>query len=222
MTDYTGAASREDVLKMALELAMENFSWSEPVPHPNGMGAYRYGKYAFTKWADDIAHYDEYSQEEREKLFFVSWWNMDCLYDARIAAESFLRQNLDITDLSKAAHLYRQEVKTLHQVSVVAKEAFLGPWSGKSIADWTPEVRLREIDRHLLQPHRAQRRHHAHPPAHHRGAARRFAPGALLPAGHQRAARAVSAGEDYPGFRPRARHSAAADRAGRAGAVATR
>ncbi|MCE5323768.1 sigma-70 family RNA polymerase sigma factor [bacterium] len=146
LTDYIGAASRGDTLKMALELAVENFSWADIVPHPNQLGSYHYGKHALAKWADDIAHYDNYTQEEREKLFFVSWWNMDCLYDARLAAESFLRQNLDLADLGKAADLYRKEVQTIHQVSVVSKEAFLGPWTGKSISDWTPEVRQREID----------------------------------------------------------------------------
>lgn len=37
-------------------------------------------------------------------------------------------------------------MQAIHQISVVAKEAFLGPWTGKSIADWTPEVRQQEID----------------------------------------------------------------------------
>lgn len=143
---YIGAASREDVLKMGLREAVEAFSWPDLVPHPNGTGSYHYGKYALAKWADDIAHYDDYSQEEREKLFFVNWWTMDCLYDARVAAQSFLRQNMDIADLSKAADLYQREVQAVHQVSVAAKEAFLGPWTGKSIADWTPKVRRREID----------------------------------------------------------------------------
>lgn len=146
LTDYIGAASRKDVLKMALDLAVENFSWADPVPHPNQLGKYHYGKYAFSKWADDIAHYDDYTREEREKLFFVSWWNLDCLYDARVAAETFLRRNLDLADLAGTADLYLEEVKVLHQNSVEYKEAFLGPWTGKSIDDWTPDVRQREID----------------------------------------------------------------------------
>lgn len=146
LTEYTGAASRDDALKMGLRLAVENFNWAEPVPHPNQQGAYRYGKYAFAKWAEDIAHYDDYSQEELEKLHFVSWWNFCSLWDARMAAAAFLRQNLDLADLAAATDLYAREADLLFRTSNERKEAFHGPWSGKSIADWTPEVRQREID----------------------------------------------------------------------------
>jgi hypothetical protein len=152
LTDYTDAASREDALRMALELAVESFSWAEPVPHPNGMGAYRYGKYALAKWAEDIAHYDDYSQEEREKLFFVSWWNFCSLVDARAAAVKFLLGNLDVVSgkvrhaLASAAELYQKELELLCPPSFERKEAFLGPWSGKSDAEWTLETRLIEQD----------------------------------------------------------------------------
>ena len=144
LTDYTGAASREDALKMALKLAVENFSRPDPVLDKGG--AYHYGKHALAKWAEDIAHYDDYSQEEREILHSVSCWNFCSLWDARTAAANFLRQNLDLADLAPAANLYSQEAQLLRRSSFERKEAFLGCWSGKSIADWTPEVRQREID----------------------------------------------------------------------------
>ncbi len=145
-TDYAGAASREQVLKMGLELAVENFSWADLVPHPNKLGSYHYGKYAFAKWADDIAHYDDYTQEEREKLHTVSCWNYCSLWDARMAAAAFLRENLDLADLAPAADLYSREANLLYATSVERKEAFYGSWTGKSIADWTPEVRRREVE----------------------------------------------------------------------------
>ena len=144
LTEYTGAASREDALKMALKLSVENFSRPDPVLDKGG--AYHYGEHALAKWAGDIAHYDDYSQEEREILHAVSCWNFCSLWDARMAAASFLRQNLDLADLAPAADLYSQEAQILRRSSFERKEAFLGCWSGKSIADWTLEVRQREID----------------------------------------------------------------------------
>ena len=147
LTEYIGAASREDVLKMALEIAVKSFSRvDDSITDVNAIGAYRYGKHAFAKWAEDIARYDDYSQEEREILHSVSCWNFCSLWDARMAAANFLRQNSDLADLAPAADLYSQEAQLLHRSSFERKEAFLGCWSGKSIADWTPEVRQREID----------------------------------------------------------------------------
>lgn len=146
LTDYTGAASREEVLKMGLKEAVEAFSWPDPVPHPNRLGAYRYGKHAFAKWTDDIARADELTPQEREKLHFVSWWTFSSMVDARTAAMNFLRQNLDLAGLSRAVDLYEQELNAVCPAVFVRKEAFHGPWSGKSVADWTPEVRQREID----------------------------------------------------------------------------
>ena len=147
LTEYIGAASREDVLKMALEIAVKNFSRvDDSITDVNAIGAYHYGKYALTKWVEDIAHYDDYSQEERELLYCVSSWNARSLRDARMAASSFLRQNLDLADLASAADLYSQEASLLYRAIVELKEAFHGHGFGKSIADWTPEVRQREID----------------------------------------------------------------------------
>ena len=75
----------------------------------------------------------------------MSSGTLDCLWDARIAAASFLRQNLDMADLS-AADLYSQEVQSPPSVPQSSSKKLSRPWSGKSIADWTPEVRQREID----------------------------------------------------------------------------
>lgn len=144
--DHTSAASRGQIVRTGLELAVKNFRRTEPVRHPSGLGAYHHGKCAFRKWADDIARYEDYTPEERQTLHFVSWWNFCSLWDARWAAAEFLRQNLDIADLAAAADLYRREATLLFQAASERKEAFHGPWSGKSIEDWTPEVRQREIE----------------------------------------------------------------------------
>ena len=44
----------------------------------------------------------------------------------------------------RAAAVYKQESELL-AATFGAKEAFLGPWTGKKIADWTPAVREKEI-----------------------------------------------------------------------------
>ena len=144
LTEYIGAVSREDNLRMAMEIAVKNFSRPDPVLDKGG--AYHYGEHALAKWAVDIAHYDDYSQEERNVLYSVSSWNARSLWDARMAATSFLRQNLDLADLAPPTDLYSQEASLLYRASVELKEAFHGHGFGKSIADWTPEIRQREID----------------------------------------------------------------------------
>ena len=48
--------------------------------------------------------------------------------------------------ISKAAALYEQEAKSLECASFINHEAFLGSWSGKSIKDWTADVRKRECE----------------------------------------------------------------------------
>jgi hypothetical protein len=84
-------------------------------------------------------------------LFFVSWWNFSSLVDARAAAARFLRGKADLLNgegrdaLRRAAVLYEQEGARLGE-GVGRKDAFLGPWSGRTIGDWLPAVRQREVE----------------------------------------------------------------------------
>ena len=82
--------------------------------------------------------------------FLPNWWTFDSLVDARVAAAQFLRAAAPefAADarghLLKAADIYDQFVKST-AICFENKDAFLGPWTGKSLADWTPENRAREV-----------------------------------------------------------------------------
>jgi len=113
--------------------------------------SYLYGDKALTTWRDDIKQSDSFSQPEREKLFFVGWWCFTNLVDARRQAATFLNDHADLFEsksrklLYSAADIYRREVKLMGNV-FKNQDAFLGPWSGKKIEDWTEEVRQCECD----------------------------------------------------------------------------
>ncbi len=154
--EHGPAFSRHTALHNALRQAMQN--WRRP-PEPRDdtpgkSGVYQYGHSALTAWADDLALADTLTTGERELLFMVNWWNFESLYDARLTAVSYLESHADAlngpgrTALQRAVELYRQEYGILGPV-FTDHNVFFGPWSGKSIKDWTPEVRQRE--RALLQ-----------------------------------------------------------------------
>jgi hypothetical protein len=87
--------------------------------------------------------------QDRALLFFVSWWVFDVFADARQAAIRFLDEHATEFDgaarrgIAGAADLYRQEREIIAR-AFSEKNAFLGPWSGKTITDWTSDVRQRE------------------------------------------------------------------------------
>lgn len=149
--DHGQPLPQRAALLNALQHAVRN--WRRvPDPRndtPGKSGAYQYGQGALTAWADDLGKTDQLTDEERGLLFFVSWWNFDGLYDARKSAITYLENHADIlseqgqTALKQAADLYRQELGMLSTV-FADHDAFFGPWSGKSIKEWTPEVRKRE------------------------------------------------------------------------------
>jgi len=146
--EHSRPLSPRDALTEGLRTAVRNWhrddrpSWGHP-------GYYLHGEQALAKWASDIGLFDQLSEEERGTLFFVSWWNFATLEDARAAAVRFLCQSNRLLEggpgeaLDHAAQIYQREAVLLSRVKET-KDAFLGPWSGKSIADWTPEVRQRE------------------------------------------------------------------------------
>ena len=138
--------SPQEALVKALKIAITN--WNRKIGH-EGPGDYWYGKAALKTWSDDIARADTLSDEDRKSLFFVNWLNFNTVADARATAVTFLQEGAAILEsdaasaLQRAAKLYQQEGKFLGSV-FGKKDAFLGPWSGKSIKDWSPDVRARE------------------------------------------------------------------------------
>jgi len=113
-----------------------------------GPGDYWYGADAFEQWSQDIGRAGVFSPEQQKKLFFVSWWNFDTLADARLAAVCFLKRHLDCLPaarphLENALAIFQQEADLLNTV-MHERQAFLGPWTGKTIDDWTDSVRQQE------------------------------------------------------------------------------
>ena len=143
-------------------------AYDKPLPHPEMLmhslrigarnwdradglymnrGQYLYGYRSFRQWTDDLGRHDEWTDKERELLFFVSWWCFTNLIDARRAAVTFLRDHLDAISgeareaLSRAIGLYEEEINLLSPPSFERQEVFLGPWTGRSFGDWTPNMR---------------------------------------------------------------------------------
>ena len=132
--------------------AISSNNWrrrSMPAFSPEKKAVYLLGEDALIQWAEDIRNWDKWSREERENLFFVSWWCFTSLLDARRQAAFFLNEHADLfvhpirSILQKAASVFGEEARLLDDV-FTSKEAFLGPWSGKGISEWTPELRARE------------------------------------------------------------------------------
>jgi hypothetical protein len=136
----------EQALVLGLQAAVRNHH-RKTAPAP--MGGYEYGDSAFEAWMSDIANTEGLSPIEKENLFAVSYWNFDCLFDARLTAPAFLTECAEVIGgrakglLQRAARHFEQELKFLEPV-FATKDAFLGHWSGKTVADWSDAVRKRE------------------------------------------------------------------------------
>jgi RNA polymerase sigma-70 factor (ECF subfamily) len=132
-----------DALLEALRLAVRHWE-RECGPEPGG--PYRYGAATYDHWIADLEHADSFTEEQRGSLFFMNWWNYSQLEDAREAAVGFLTGSTQVLDgggreaLAAATALYAEE-RDLLAAPFAARDASFGPWSSKSIADWSPEVR---------------------------------------------------------------------------------
>jgi len=148
-THWEPAPPRRKVILDSLGMAIRHWSRGRgPIPD----GPCFYGADALAQWAADIGLVDDraakMTDDERSNLFFVSWWNYCALEDARSAAVAFLEAAADLPGgpsehLLAAAEAYGREVALLC-ASLSSADAFLGPWTSKTIADWTPATRTRE------------------------------------------------------------------------------
>jgi len=145
---HNDAISPRDAAVQGISMGVRNWHRRHD-PAGDEVRGYWYGHLALTRWADDIGAFDTLSEEERGFLCFVSWWNFAALADARRHAGPFLRQVTPLlhqaarSALERAAGLYDRQADLLSR-SFVHRDAFLGPWTGKSLNDWTDEVRRRE------------------------------------------------------------------------------
>lgn len=144
------AREPRDACVTACRAAVQN--WYR-VDHPrfDEEGSFAYGDQAYAQWEQDIGSCDTFTPERRSQLFFVSSWNLNCLNDARLAAAKYLRANAPAFSgdtraaVERAASLCERIAQVTGGPTWGEKAVFLGPWSGKTIDDWTPAVRQREI-----------------------------------------------------------------------------
>lgn len=151
--EHKPVARREAVLA-ALKTAVTHWGRGSG---PEPKCSYLYGEAALAQWARDLALPDTpggLTEKETKELFFLNWWNFSQWTDARQAAAKFLANAAKELGGHAGAELRcpawgcNAESEDLGSV-YASKDAFLGPWSGKGIKDWTAEVRKRE--RELLQ-----------------------------------------------------------------------
>lgn len=148
--EFKSPMPRRQAILACLKMAVKHWGRGRG---PTEKDPYLYGKAALEQWARDIALVDDpaakLTEQERGSLFFLGWWNQSQWCDARQAAVGFLNKAAAEIGgeagkaLERAAQEYQKEVAMLSSV-FAQSDAFLGPWSGKTIADWTPAVRARE------------------------------------------------------------------------------
>ncbi len=148
LADHAEPIPPPDGLREAVTIGVRN--WRRvPARQPFG-GEYLYGADALAGWAEDIGRAEGLDGESHESLFGVSWWNFYSLVEAREAATTFLRQAAGIAGdaaphLLAASEAYAEETRLLDG-ALKDGDAFLGPWTGRSIDDWSSDVRQREQD----------------------------------------------------------------------------
>lgn len=141
-----GLAPKEAFVQ-ALKLAVAN-AGREPLG--GAKGKYHYGDAGLAAWMEDLGSADKLDEKDRAQLFMVNWWNFMTLNDARTAAATFVRRGVRFADgdartaLQQAQARYQDEANVLMR-AFRTQDAFLGPWQKKTVADWTPEVRAREV-----------------------------------------------------------------------------
>lgn len=148
LESHTAPLSSLDAAINGFRMAVHNWNRRHEPPSDDENG-YWFGEFALSHWRDAVGGWANLADEQRNNLFFVSWWCYDSLIDARAAGLRFLlgaESIIDVgarEDLFRAASALEREVKLL-ETAFTEKNAFLGPWSGKTQADWTEDVRMRE------------------------------------------------------------------------------
>lgn len=121
---------------------------------PGERRGYWHGVTAFEKWAEDLGLHDTLTDDERASLFMVNWWNYQSLVDARSHAAPFIRKAIPLfpeaarEHLEIAAFVYEKEADLLRTTFCEGDE-FTGPWTGKTIRDWSHATR--EGEQELLR-----------------------------------------------------------------------
>ena len=148
LDEWTPAPSQRDAVIGALKIAVANWKRERG---PDSRGPYWYGDAALKHWREDLATAGKLTDAQRDNLFFVDWWNYEAFANARDQAVVFLQGSVDVLGgksgeaVGRAAALYGEEAQ-LQKTAFGNPPAFLGPWTGKSVKDWSDDTRMRERD----------------------------------------------------------------------------
>lgn len=149
MGDFKPVLTRREVVREALRIAVHN--WRREVGR-EGPGDYWYGPAAYKAWTGHLANPDALPEDKRQLLLHTNAWNLMTMVDARHAAVTFLEENASLLEeparqaVLRAAGAYRQAAAFLDSTPFNKSGCFFGSWAGKSLKDWTPEVRRREVE----------------------------------------------------------------------------
>jgi len=147
--DYKPAMSRDQAVITGLKMAVNN--WKRQTG-PEGWMAYWYGPEAYKAWRQLLVRYDEVPEGLRPRLFHCNAWNLRTMVDARRAAVRFLESNADLLPQSardaamRAAGVYRQMGEFFRTEPFAKRQCFVFPSKTRPLANWTPDIRNREID----------------------------------------------------------------------------
>jgi hypothetical protein len=137
--------SPREALLSALKTAVRNGQR----PQEDG---FRYGPDALQAWAQALAGYGGYTDDERNLLFLCNWWCLMHLADARRAAADFLGANTDLLPgeagaaLARAFLAYKQEAEAL-SVFAQQHQRFIVWWGGGAgVGQWDAEARQAQVD----------------------------------------------------------------------------
>jgi hypothetical protein len=141
---------KESILK-GLQQAVDDWygKTQEDQPRKDGPGTYFVGSKAYDVWMDDLNAVGQLSAEQRKPMFHPNFWTFDILTDARAAAAKYLRESAPFLPADAQPALLRaaddyDRAATLMGQAISEKKLFFGPPSGRSLDQWTDDIRRRE------------------------------------------------------------------------------
>jgi hypothetical protein len=146
--EHSEPISERDGALQGLGMALR-FHQMRHDPPGNEEKGYWHGATALEKWAGDLGLFDTLTDWERDSLFMVNWWNFEGMADARLHAAPFIRKAIPLfpdaarDHLEQAATVYENEARKLRAV-LYGGECFTGPWTSRTIKDWTRATRQAE------------------------------------------------------------------------------
>ncbi len=151
LQEWRQPPAKEKSFVEGIRIGVRNWD-RKPLVNPQRKGEYLYGQAALAGWIEDLQNASTLSDSDKQLLCFVTWWNFNGLVDARTAAARYLERNAELVSspigtqrIIRAIKLYQAQSRKMMRCFLM-KDAFLGPWSGKSVEAWTDAVRQKEIE----------------------------------------------------------------------------